>query len=63
METAAAFQAVHRRSFMRSTLVITLLNTAFWFALHFGVAEILTHLPAGTQHRLFDWNRPFFQVS
>ena len=48
---------------MRSTLVITLLNTAFWFALHFGVAEILTHLPAGTQHRLFDWNRPFFQVS
>ena len=31
---------------MYSTLVITLLNTAFWFVLHFGTAELLTHLPA-----------------
>ena len=42
---------------MHSTLVIALLNTAFWFALHFGIAELLTHLPAETQRRLFDWNR------
>ena len=48
---------------MHSTLVIALLNTAFWFALHFGIAELLTHLPAETQRRLFDWNRPFFRVS
>ena len=48
---------------MYSTLVITLLNTVFWFALHFGTAELLTHLPAETQRRLFDWNRPFFRVS
>ena len=48
---------------MHSTLVITLLNTAFWFVLHFGIAELLTHLPAETQRRLFDWNRPFFRVS
>ena len=48
---------------MHSALVITLVNTVFWFALHFGVAELITHLPAETQHRLFDWNRPFFRVS
>ena len=48
---------------MYSTLVITLLNTAFWFVLHFGTAELLTHLPAETQRRLFDWSRPFFRVS
>ena len=48
---------------MYSTLVITLLNTAFWFVLHFGTAELLTHLSARTQRRLFNWNRPFFQVS
>ena len=48
---------------MYSTLVITLLNTAFWFALHFGVAELVTHLPAAAQRRLFDWNRSFFRVS
>ena len=48
---------------MHSTLVITLLNTAFWFALHFGIAELLTRLPAETQRRLFDWNRPFLRVS
>ncbi len=48
---------------MYSALVITLVNTVFWFALHFGVAELITHLPAETQHRLFDWNRPFFRVS
>lgn len=48
---------------MHSTLVIALLNTAFWFALHFGIAELLTSLPAGIRRRLFDWNRPFFRVS
>ena len=48
---------------MHSTLVIALLNTAFWFALHFGIAELLTSLPTETQRRLFDWNRPFFRVS
>ena len=48
---------------MHSTLVISLLNTAFWFALHFGTAELLTHLPARTRARLFDWRRPFYQVS
>ena len=34
---------------MHSTLVIALLNTAFWFALHFGIAELLTHLPASAR--------------
>ncbi len=48
---------------MRSTLGITLINTVFWFALHFGIAELLTSLPAGIRRRLFDWNRPFFRVS
>lgn len=48
---------------MRSTLGITLINTVFWFALHFGIAELLTSLPTETQRRLFDWNRPFFRVS
>ena len=48
---------------MRTTLLITFLNTAFWFALHFGIAELLTHLPAEIRRRLFDWNRPFFRVS
>ena len=37
---------------MHSTLVIALLNTAFWFALHFGIAELLTHLPPKTKHPL-----------
>ena len=48
---------------MHSTLVIALLNTAFWFVLHFGIAELLTSLPTETQRCLFDWNRPFFRVS
>ena len=48
---------------MHSTFFITLVNTVFWLALHFGVAELLTHLPAGLRRRLFDWNRPFFRVS
>lgn len=48
---------------MRSTLSITLINIVFWFALHFGIAELLTSLPTETQRRLFDWNRPFFRVS
>ena len=48
---------------MHSALEITLLNTVFWTALHFGTAELVTHLPLDVQHRLFDWQRPFFHVS
>ena len=43
------------------TLAITLLNTAFWLALHFGLAAILTHLPDGIQRRWFDHRRPRFR--
>ena len=48
---------------MHSALEITLLNTVFWTVLHFGTAELVTHLPLDVQHRLFDWQRPFFHVS
>ena len=43
---------------MHSALEITLLNTVFWTALHFGTAELVTHLPLDVQHRLFDWPPP-----
>lgn len=45
------------------TLAITLVNTAFWTALHFGVAVGLVRLPESLQRRWFDFRRPRFQVS
>lgn len=43
--------------------VLTIWNTAFWLALHFGFAGLLTHLPQKVQRRWFDSRRPCFQVS
>lgn len=43
--------------------LITLLNTAFWFGLHFGLAGLMTHLPAAVQRRWFDHRRRRFAVS
>ena len=36
---------------MHSALEITLLNTVFWTALHFGTAELVAHLPLDVQYR------------
>lgn len=44
-------------------LLITLLNTAFWFGLHFGTAGAVCALPKDVQTRWFDPNRRFFTVS
>lgn len=44
---------------MHSALEITLLNTVFWTALHFGTAELVTHLPLDVQHRLSIGSGPF----
>ena len=44
-------------------LLITLLNTAFWFGLHFGTAGAVCALPKDVQMRWFDPNRRFFTVS
>lgn len=44
-------------------LLITLLNTAFWFGLHFGTAGAVCALPKDMQTRWFDPNRRFFTVS
>ena len=44
-------------------LLITLLNTAFWFGLHFGTAGVVCALPKDVQTRWFDPNRRFFAVS
>lgn len=44
------------------TLVITVVNTVFWTALHFGVAVGLVCLPEGFQRRWLDFRRPRFQV-
>ena len=41
----------------------TLLNTAFWFGLHFGTAGAVCALPKDVQTRWFDPNRRFFTVS
>ncbi len=46
-----------------NTWALILLNTAFWLALHFGLADIVTHLPQAVQRRWFDSRRPRFQVS
>ena len=44
-------------------LLITLLNTAFWFGLHFGTAGAVCALPKDVQTQWFDPNRRFFTVS
>lgn len=44
-------------------VLISLLNTAFWFALHFGIAYLLSLLPDKAQLKLYDYNRPYFRVS
>ena len=44
-------------------MLITLLNTAFWFGLHFGVAGAVCALPQAVQTRWFDPDRRFFTVS
>lgn len=44
-------------------LLITLLNTAFWFGLHFGTAGAVCALPQDVQTQWFDPNRRFFTVS
>ena len=44
-------------------ILITLLNIAFWFGLHFGTAGLICALPNEVQMQLFDPNRRFFAVS
>ena len=44
-------------------ILITLLNIAFWFGLHFGTAGAVCALPKDVQTRWFDPNRRFFTVS
>ena len=44
-------------------ILITLLNIAFWFGLHFGTAGLICALPNEVQMQLFDPNRRFFTVS
>ena len=44
-------------------LLNTLLNTAFWFGLHFGTAGAVCALPKDMQTQWFDPNRRFFTVS
>ena len=44
-------------------LLITLLNTAFWFGLHFGTAGVICALPQTFQRRVFRPERRFFRVS
>ena len=48
---------------MVKDILITLLNTAFWFGLHFGTAGVFCALPKEVQAQLFDPNRRFFMVS
>ena len=43
-------------------LFISLLNLAFWLALHFGTAGAVCALPKPVQRRLFRPNRACFQV-
>lgn len=44
-------------------LLITALNTAFWFFAFYGVSELVCLLPDSLQKRLFDYNRACFRVS
>ncbi|MCI2055676.1 MAG: hypothetical protein LKJ86_00880 [Oscillibacter sp.] len=48
---------------MKFALMMTVVNSAFWFFLHFGLAGLVTALPQDVKARLFDPARPCFQVS
>lgn len=46
-----------------SALWITLLNAAFWLALHYGAGFAFSALPRSVQQRLFDCRRAYYIVS
>ena len=44
-------------------LLLTILTTAFWIALHFGVGFFVTSLPEALRKKIFNASKPFFFVS
>ena len=45
------------------TILISLLNTAFWLVLHFGTGLFFSYLPKKIQLKLYDYTRSYYKVS